>query len=142
MSEAGFEPSTVQPGAIARTLLGDDGSEPDRDVPCYVCGKQTTCPGFIWRSVKLWNREEAKLADANQRPAQFIAARDMKITCDGECKRTLFEDEHRQYQREIETTFAYLAMLRAGNFNPESLAWLRKHGRARDVEIYFKETRK
>lgn len=117
---------------IARALMGE-GEGPDRDVPCIVCGTLTNCPGFVWASVKLWNRREAEAAQREQRMANLIGGREMGMTCAGECTAVEFRRRHAANAAEIGTTMAYLGMLRAGKYNPESLAWLRAHGHAADV---------
>lgn len=122
---------------IARALLGGEcDCEPkctDRMVSCAICGAQTTCLAFIWHAVKLWNHAEGKAADAERRPVQYIRPTEMGIACEGECTATLFRQRHHDVQEEHATTNAYLSMLARGLYNPESLAWLRKHGCSRQV---------
>lgn len=117
---------------IARALLGDS-DEPDRQITCCICGAMTTCLGFIWHSVKLWNQREAELATEENRRADFIRPSQMGIACPGDCTQRKAIEMRIAVQQEINTTSAYLGMLHAGKYNPESLAWLRKHGHSKLV---------
>ncbi len=111
---------------IAR-LIADAPDEPDRDAPCAICSKPTPIPGFVMAIVKTWNNRAAS-------PSDFIRMSDIGNACPGACTAELHKRKHDEYQAENETTIAYLAMLHVGKFNPESLAWLRKHGCGRYVE--------
>lgn len=126
---------------IARAILGGEcDCEPrciDREISCAVCGEPTTCLAFIWHAVRLWNRREAKDAERENRPLYFIKPSDMGIACEGDCTARLFATKHFEVQQEHATTIAFWNMLLAGKYNPESLAWLRKHGYAKRVEAYF-----
>ena len=122
---------TISP--VARAILGGVDA-PDREVPCLACGTMTACPGFIWEAVKTWNREECRLLEAsgavNIKPD--LIKSDELVTCDA-CLGPERERRRHEYQVELNTTAVYLRQLRAGVYNPESLAWLRKHGHAADV---------
>lgn len=119
---------TVAPIAIA--LLNADSDEPDRKVPCCICGKETYLAGFLVASIKLWNASPQYIKSTSD----LIKPSDLEIACDGECNQTLYARRHTIVQQENATTLAYLAMLHVGKYNPESLAWLRQHGCARYVE--------
>lgn len=116
---------------IARQLLGDS-DEPDRNVPCFICGASTPCPGFIVAAVKTWNEQHRD----TERP---IRPSELGVCCEGECTRILFERKHREVQEENAQTDALLKMLFVGKYNAESLAWLRKHGCAKQVERVLNE---
>lgn len=126
---------------IARALLGGEcDCEPrciDRSIACTICGEPTTCLGFIWHAVKMWNKQEAIDAARDNRRLEFIRPSEMGIACDGECTARLFATKHAEVQQENATTLAYWQMLLVGKYNPESLAWLRKHGYAKRVAAYF-----
>lgn len=116
---------------IARQLLGDS-DEPDRNVPCTVCGKSTLCPGFLIAAVKTWNQQHHN----TERP---IRLSEMGVTCEGDCLRIEFERRHRAVQEENAQTIALLRMLFVGKYSPESLAWLRSHGCAKQVARVLSE---
>lgn len=124
------EPEGLSP--IAQALLaGDD--KPGRMVPCCVCKEPAYCPGFVIESVKLWNRKEAEAGDAEQRRANLIGYSDLGVTCSRACAVTERERRRADLIAENATTSGYLTLLRAGSYNPESLAWLRSHGHSKDV---------
>lgn len=116
-------------------VLGLEG-EASRRVPCAVCKEPTPLPDFIWESVRLWNREELRLAEEANRKADFITTHELGMTCDPPkpCRGELFRRKHAESERDNETTRVYLGMLCAGKYNPESLAWLRARGHAKMVE--------
>lgn len=115
---------------IARALLGGV-DVPDKDVPCMECGTLFRLDGFLWESVKLWNREENEsAAAANQRP-NFI--RSNEIACCDACTPKVAARKRHEYQLEINTTEIYLRDLRAGRYSPDTLRWLRDHGHADTV---------
>lgn len=116
---------------IARALAGDT-DEPDKMVPCMRCGKQTLCPGFLIASVKLWNRDEKRLAEEVGRRIEFITWGEL-IPCDV-CAPIVRQQMKEEYILECTTTQIYLRELRAGKYNPESLQWLRRHGYAEEVQ--------
>lgn len=126
---------------IARALLGGEcDCEPrcqDREVSCTICGEKTVCLAFIWHAVRMWNRQEAKDAEvANEgrgRRAEFIKPSDMGIACEGECTARLYATRHYEVQQEHAQTQALWQMLLVGKYTAESLAWLRRHGYAKQV---------
>ena len=128
---------------IARALLGGEcDCEPkcaDRRIGCAVCAEPTVCLAFIWHAVKMWNRDEAKRAEFENRRADFIRPSEIGVACEGDCTAKLFAAKHEAVQREHATTNAYLAMLFRGVYNPESLAWLRKNGCSKQVNRVLNE---
>lgn len=110
---------------IARQLLGDS-DEPDRKVPCAVCGESTDCPGFIVAAVKTWN-------EVNRDKQPPIRPSELGVCCAGECTSIMHARKHTEVQNENARTLAYLGMLFAGKYSPESIAWLREHGCGRYV---------
>jgi hypothetical protein len=121
---------------IAIALLG--GSDrPDKEVPCTRCRKLTLCPGFIYESVVQWNRQEDRLAQQMGRKSELIGSGEI-IPCDS-CAPVVRQERREQWMEENAKTDAYLKMLRGGNYNQESLAWLRRHGHGRDVDAYFSQ---
>lgn len=129
MTEEAYSP-------IARALLGDS-DEPDRNVPCMKCGRATECPGFLVASVRLWNRQEDADAREQNRRAHLISYSEI-CPCD-ECAPLVRAEKREEYMLECATTSIYLRELRAGKYNPESLAWLRSHDWGHEVHRVLSE---
>ena len=122
--------STEAISPIARALLGGS-DEPDRDVPCAICGEKTPCPGFIVTAVRTWNRQHP-----DQQP---IRPSEMDVCCPGEHTAQLFKAKHAAIQEEHAESRALLAMLFVGKYNAESLATLRARGYSSQVNRVLNE---
>lgn len=112
-------------------MAGPQPDDEDRTGRCRRCKEPTVVPGYLWETVKLWNREHAKdLEGTGQRP-QYITAGDI-VVCDA-CV-PLWRAEREVEERQVYyTTQVYLRELRQGRYNPESQRWLREHGYADEV---------
>jgi hypothetical protein len=115
---------------IARMLFGDDDGTPDGVITCCICGEKTKLAGFLVRTLKFWNNSK----DYIKTTSDMITPAALTIACEGECNAKLYAMKHEEVQREHAQTIALLAMLFAGKYNPESIAWLRSHGCRRQVE--------
>ena len=60
------------------------------------------------------------------------------MPCDS-CAPLVRQEKRTEYQLEISPTMIYLRELRAGKYNPESLAWLRHHGFGAEVHRVLTE---
>lgn len=115
--------------AVGALLNGDDNT-PDRDHPCAICGKTTKLEGFIVNSVRVWNSHAAT-------PDDVIRPSMIDVACPGECNAELYRRKHEAEAKINAQSDAYLAMMYAGNYNAESLAWLRSHGFRKQVERHL-----
>lgn len=113
--------------AVAAMLSGNADDTPDRDHRCAVCGATTKLEGFLVNSLKIWNTNITTADD-------LIAPSMVEVACPGECNAKLYARHHDEVQREQAQTIALLAMLFAGNYNADSLRWLRMHGCKRQVD--------
>lgn len=93
----------------------------DRTVKCCECGGPAVLDGFLVAVLRTWNDRATNKGD-------FLTPADIEAGCSPACVSALYTRKHEAAQRENETTRAYLGMLLVGNYNPESLAWLRAHG--------------
>lgn len=115
---------------IARALLGGS-DEPDREVPCAICGEKTPCPGFVVAAVRSWNKQHP-----DQQP---IRPSEMGVCCPGEHTAQLFKQKHLIVQEEHAESRALLSLLFRGNYNAESLATLRARGYGAQVHRVLNE---
>lgn len=125
---------------VFSALVGGGPESPDVDGHCSRCGCPIRIPGWIHDIGRAWNRRELRKVKATEQGrfphrAEYIKASQL-IPC-GPCEpivRLEIEaaaiDEHR-------ITGVYYRELRRGTYTAESLAWLRDHGFAREVQEHL-----
>lgn len=120
-------------------LMGAAADKADVEVPCNVCGKPYTLPGYIYESVRLWNHEETESARLSGEDPNYI--RKNEIAACEDCTGEERERRNREHVRNRELTDMYLRDMRAGRYSAETLAWLRENGRAKEVDDYMRSER-
>lgn len=113
--------------------FGDDMA----DAKCMRCGCLIKIPAFLVDGLKKWNRQEDKLAQEQDRVANYISLREV-APC-ATCLPIVRAEKDEQAQLDNAQTAILLRDLRAGRHNAETRAWLRSHGHLQDVIRVLRE---